>query len=175
MNRQALKWTTFIAGAAASFVCTASMMSSAAPSKWTRKSATECMVINGVVQDSDWNIKNNGTTLMQVLCPATDSNGFTKAEQNIVNVHGRDGHSTQSVTARTCASFAFGSIGGVGGACSVAKSSPAAGQAEYRLEQLSTTAWDRDVTDFGYTFVELPAKDGASLSTLRGVYTADQL
>jgi hypothetical protein len=143
---------------------------SQADAAWTRNHASHCMTLGGTPIDYLWSIQNDSTTsAMLALCPIPDDDRFPKTSIRTINVHGYDGSTAASVTVAACYSDAFVT----GGACGNGATSSLAGTGDYGLGAVPPAAPNNWVaSDFGYIYVYIPAKQGASRSTLRGYYTS---
>lgn len=143
----------------------------AAQAKWTRTHASHCMNLGGgSAYDASSAIWNNSTTsALELLCAVSDTDYLAKGSLTELNIHGKDGHPSQSVDAMACRATWWVT----GGACSAIVSSPT-GTPDYTLSP-NRSVWSGGavVGDFGYVWVRLPVKSGSSRSSLRGFYTTN--
>jgi hypothetical protein len=146
------------------------IMPGVAEAKWARTHASACMSVNSTVHPTDtayavWN--DSIIQDMTLLCALPDTDRFAKTAFKTLNIHGKDGSSSRNVDAMVCRS----NWATTGGGCSAIVSSPT-GTPHYTLQPNLSVLSGR-TADFGYVWVRLPPKVGASRSGLRGFYTAD--
>jgi hypothetical protein len=144
---------------------------SEAAAKWTRTTPWACHVLQGTALDTNWALQNDSTTRELVaLCPIQDTDYLLKENLDTVNVHVRDGNGSASARALLCE----GNYTVAGGACSAASSSGNGFVGNTTLSPSTSGAWSTATRAyFGYVYVAIPAKTGASRSNFRGYYTAD--
>ncbi|MGK3990846.1 hypothetical protein WME99_47810 [Sorangium sp. So ce136] len=159
----------FIIGAV---VSSALVNSSDAAALNQRVSGTNCSYGNGSTTSALISIGNaifnqSTTSAETISCPVTDDDRFRKQDITTLNVHGYNGSTTGvAVEASTCVVF----FGATGEACSASVSSTANGN--YTLSPPTTVWSSAHSSDFGFIRVKLPAKGGATASSVRGYYTA---
>jgi hypothetical protein len=157
----------FAVAACASFAAAASNPASA----WfVRKHASACYTQGGTPIDLDWGIQNDSTSSdLLALCPVADETGKLKQNTNTLNVHGLDNSTAATVRAAACR----GNYAVSGGSCSAYLSTDSRGTGHYWLTIPTTSVWNSTTaSDFGYTVVIVPPKQGSFRSTFRGYYQA---
>jgi hypothetical protein len=157
----------FALAACAAFAAAASSPASA----WfVRKHASACYTQGGLPIDVDWGIQNDSTTSdLAVLCPVEDETSRLKQNTNTLNVHGLDNSTAAVVRASACR----GNYAVSGGSCASYLSTDSRGTGHYWLTIPTASVWNASTaSDFGYTIVVVPRKQGSFRSTFRGYYQA---
>jgi hypothetical protein len=150
---------------------TAGMATTDAAAKWTRTTPWACHVIHGTALDTNWAMQSDSAVNELVaLCPVLDTDYLRKQDITQVNVHVRDGHSGTYARAMLCE----GNYVTAGGACSPPANSGTAFVGDVTLSPSTAAVWTAATAGyFGYIWVGVPRKSGASRSNIRGYWTSD--
>ena len=149
----------------------AGVTTSDAAAKWTRTTPWACHVLQGTALDTNWALQNDSSVNELVaLCPIADTDYLRKEDVTTVNVHVRDGNGNASARALLCE----GNYTTAGGACSAAASSGNGFVGNVTLSPSTGNVWTAATRPyFGYLYLAIPRKSGASRSNFRGYYTTD--
>ena len=101
-----------------------------------------------------------------ISCPYRDDDRFRRDQVNQLNVHVYDGHTSLDIETRACVQYYHTG----GGSCGTAATSSGVGD---KTLAPGLGAWSAaNQSHFGYIYVNLPRKQGAAPSAVRGWWSS---
>ena len=167
---------SFVSAFALSAIGMSATDAQAVVTKYTRTHANACATYGGAPIDVDYAVHNDSTaSRMVVLCDVSDDDRFPKSLVKRVNFHGNDGNNDTGTNGQVLLATCRTDANATSGSCSASAASSATGTGAFALTRTGADIVFGIATDFVYTYVNLPVKDGASRSSARGMWTADDL